>query len=605
MPEASRSIGRFPHLKTVLAMLVLLASLTSGLLAQEAAPVDEGRVFTNLTAFGRLYGYLRWFHPTDEAAAANWDHAALRGIQSVRHAKDDEELARMLQAFFQGCAPTLRVFTSDNPVPVPAELQMPETEASISLRMWTHRGLGTAWSQEMLLGYQSDLRSLPLARAESDPQIPWPYEPLHVHLAGSIEAWVAPTLYADSSGTYPRIEASSKPVFSSPEEPTHIDLMLADAIVMWNAIQHFYPYTESFAESWATLLERALGHILREGGAVSTKDLAEHLITPLRDGHAMYHIIEPSRPQQLLPEIAVAWIEETLVVTYCGEGPLAAGVLPGDIIEAVDGVPADAAFTEAVRGLSGSPHWIENKATWYVLRGDEGAEVRLTLAPSDSLPMRSVSLPRTVRNVFPGGETVRQVEPGILYIDLTRVDDESLWRAKEQMNAAKGIILDMRGYPNGRNWIGYFAPPGLPTMQLRTPLIALPDHGYDRFQLWISSTPIGLRIDGDPELVFLIDAKAISQAEWHLSSFARAGIATFVGGPTAGANGTMNLLYLPSGGYISWTGMIAEWSEDEPFHGIGILPDIEVHPTLAGVIEGRDEILEAGLAFLRETLGSP
>ena len=43
------------------------------------------------------------------------------------------------------------------------------------------------------------------------------------------------------------------------------------------------------------------------------------------------------------------------------------------------------------------------------------------------------------------------------------------------------------------------------------------------------------------------------------------------------------------------------YPDKRPTQRVGIVPDREVHPTLKGIAEGRDEVLEAAL---REILGS-
>ena len=42
------------------------------------------------------------------------------------------------------------------------------------------------------------------------------------------------------------------------------------------------------------------------------------------------------------------------------------------------------------------------------------------------------------------------------------------------------------------------------------------------------------------------------------------------------------------------------YPDNTPTQQVGIVPDIEVRPTIAGIREGRDEVLEAGL---RQILG--
>ncbi|HEY4208012.1 MAG TPA: S41 family peptidase [Puia sp.] len=66
----------------------------------------------NLTAFAHLYGYVRFFHPSDEAAAWNWDRFAIYGAQQVMTAGDDPQLIDMLQALFHPFAPTVVIYPS-------------------------------------------------------------------------------------------------------------------------------------------------------------------------------------------------------------------------------------------------------------------------------------------------------------------------------------------------------------------------------------------------------------------------------------------------------------------------------------------------------------
>jgi hypothetical protein len=57
-------------------MRVLMVLIISGwpfprLNAQ--ANVNEVRIIEQLRAFAKLYGYVRFFHPSDEAAELDWD----------------------------------------------------------------------------------------------------------------------------------------------------------------------------------------------------------------------------------------------------------------------------------------------------------------------------------------------------------------------------------------------------------------------------------------------------------------------------------------------------------------------------------------------------
>jgi hypothetical protein len=46
----------------------------------------------NMETFARLYGYARWFHPSDEAQEIDWDKFAVLGVQKVENVKSAAEL---------------------------------------------------------------------------------------------------------------------------------------------------------------------------------------------------------------------------------------------------------------------------------------------------------------------------------------------------------------------------------------------------------------------------------------------------------------------------------------------------------------------------------
>ena len=67
-----------------------------GATAEPPRPL-AGRGLQTLVAFTRLLGYVRHFHPSDQAAEADWDRLAVEGMRRpLERAKDPDELARRL-----------------------------------------------------------------------------------------------------------------------------------------------------------------------------------------------------------------------------------------------------------------------------------------------------------------------------------------------------------------------------------------------------------------------------------------------------------------------------------------------------------------------------
>jgi C-terminal processing protease CtpA/Prc len=104
---------------------------------EPARPLDA-RGLDNLAAFTRLFGYVRFFHPSDQAAAADWEKLALAGVQRAEKPRSPQELARALEDLFHPVAPTLRVFPTAGRWPaLPAELR----SKTASVVYWRHQGV--------------------------------------------------------------------------------------------------------------------------------------------------------------------------------------------------------------------------------------------------------------------------------------------------------------------------------------------------------------------------------------------------------------------------------------------------------------------------------
>ena len=99
----------------------------------------------------------------------------------------------------------------------------------------------------------------------------------------------------------------------------------------------------------------------------------------------------------------------------------------------------------------------------------------------------------------------------------------------------------------------------------------------------------------------LIDERAFSASEHTGLLFEAANGTTFVGSPTMGANGDVTTLTLPGNIIISFSGHDVRHADGRQLQRVGLVPHIEVRPTIKGIRDGRDEVLERARKFLSET----
>ncbi len=96
----------------------------------------------NLIAFTRLLGYVRHFHPSDQAAAADWEVVAIEGMRRIESCEDTQRLAMALEAFFRPLAPTVQVFPSGMEPEAPSGLVPAAGAADLKVVSWRHAGPG-------------------------------------------------------------------------------------------------------------------------------------------------------------------------------------------------------------------------------------------------------------------------------------------------------------------------------------------------------------------------------------------------------------------------------------------------------------------------------
>jgi hypothetical protein len=118
MLETSEGGGLTMRAIRVVSMLaVTLAIVALTVTMCGTGPSQAATSIQNLRAFAKLYGYVRWFHPSDEAAALDWDAFAIFGAERVKEAETPEDLRRLLEELFEPVAPTVQIFPASVPAP--------------------------------------------------------------------------------------------------------------------------------------------------------------------------------------------------------------------------------------------------------------------------------------------------------------------------------------------------------------------------------------------------------------------------------------------------------------------------------------------------------
>ncbi|HEV7785091.1 MAG TPA: S41 family peptidase, partial [Thermoanaerobaculia bacterium] len=281
----------------------------------------------------------------------------------------------------------------------------------------------------------------------------------------------------------------------------------------------------------------------------------------------------------------------------------------GDVVVSLDGVPVAVREDLLRRHLAASTEaGLRRKIADRLLSGPQGSAVAVAVKGRDGR-LKTVKLRRGPWTPKPAGETVRLLPGNLGYVDLNRLTVQEIDGMFERLKGTRGIVFDMRGYPNGTGW-DLAARLNVRNARFgalfRRPLVTGIGGDEERASQTSVSFAQPLPEAEGPKYtgrtVLLIDERTVSQSE-HLGLFFEVANGTkFIGTPTAGANGDVTWFTLPGIASVRFSGHEVRHADGRQLQRIGLVPDVLVAPTLRGVREGRDEVLERGIEVLKREL---
>ncbi len=516
----------------------------------------------NLTTLGQVWGLLKYHHPAVTSGSKHWDYELFRILPRVLAAKDRAAGNAALSTWVS----TLGVVSPCAPcVTVNAEtLQYPA-----DMRWVLDEGrLGTELSRQ--------LRGVHTNRSSSAKQF-------YVVLA-------------------PR---TGVPAFANePAYPVKLPdngYQLLAVYRFWNIIQYWFPYRDVIGGDWGAVLRE---FIPRVATAKSVDDYQRELmglIALVHDSHASLSAPTRSRPPTgacSLPA-KIRFVEGRFVVTES-----AGDLVTGDIVVDIDSVPVSRLVQQWSPYYSGSNETSRMRdiamfmtvgscgpATLGITRGTNTLSLKttritvpaLTGPPSHDLP----------------GDTFRKLSDEVAYLKLSTIKAPEAAGFLSAAAGTKGMVIDIRGYPSDFVVfaIGQFLV-GDPTTFARFTQADATTPGTFHWGSTESLKPAAPRYTG--AVIILVDEFSQSQSEYTAMAFRSSPNARIIGSTTAGADGNVTPIPLPGNVRSAMSGIGVFYPDKRPTQRVGIVPDVEVRPTIAGIRAGRDEVLEAAI---REILG--
>lgn len=411
-------------------------------------------------------------------------------------------------------------------------------------------------------------------------------------------------LYQKENSTYPSTATTVNEFIDkyeqvTPSTPDALEFRIGNLINAWNVFQHFYPYFDVVQVDWEKELEESLIASFSSDGNSHIDEL-KMLSAQLQDNHVNVY---SEQSTFFAPGIRWEWIESQLIITQVYDPNLQ--IKTGDRVEEIDGQSPEDYFEKIKSGISAaSDGWMNYRASIESLLGHPNSKVKIKVNGSFHELTRDSNFYQTDSEIKMTSPKYRFYgdQNQIAYLNLDLIPMDTINFLLPQLVKCKAIIGDLRGYPKSNHqFIQHLLTKPDRDKWMQVDRLIYPDHenpvGFS-FEGW-SLNPLKPYL-GDKKIVFITDGQAVSYAESYMGFIEGYDLGTIVGQPTSGTNGNINQFQLPGNYSISFTGMRVLNHDGSSFHGVGIIPDIFVEKSIAGVKAGRDEFLEVALKLANQ-----
>ncbi len=194
----------------------------------------------------------------------------------------------------------------------------------------------------------------------------------------------------------------------------------------------------------------------------------------------------------------------------------------------------------------------------------------------------------------------KMLDNNILYINHSLLRGKMIIENMADWRKVKGIVIDDRNYPG--DFLVFKLTPLL--LNKPTDFVRFTNTSLQYPGTFVMSSPLQVGENTNDfyrgKVAILVNEDTQSSAEYHVMAYQAASHVKVFGSQTAGADGNVSYIDLPGNQRTMLSGLGVYYPDQRETQRVGIKIDQIIKPSIKGVQQGRDEVLEKALEYLNK-----
>jgi len=378
----------------------------------------------------------------------------------------------------------------------------------------------------------------------------------------------------------------------------------------WNIIQYYFPYKNLIEEDWKNVLSEFIPKFVNAKNEIEYKLAVLELIARVHDTHANIWGRDNALTKYWgvnYAPLEITFIEDKAIVTDYFDEKLGkeTGLIIGDNIIKINNELVSDIVKDKLKYTPASNYPTQLRDLAKKLLRTNDSTLNIEFIRNEKPQIKNIKTFTTkeinIYEKYQNKDTCfKMINEEISYLYLGSIKNSYLSDIFDKIEDTKGLIIDLRCYPS--EFVVFSL--GKYLLPKRTEFVkfsygSIKNAGQFTFT---KSVAVGEKNKDyyKGKVVILINEVTQSQAEHTTMAFKVAPKVTVIGSTTAGADGNVSTFYLPGNIRTMISGIGVYYPDGTETQRIGIVPDIVIKPTIEGIKNSKDELLEKAIELIEK-----